>query len=437
MLVLLCDRLFPHRRNERMRIGPRAQYSLKGMNKKYALQFKSRFTNTSIGISVATVTIFTVNSVGPRISISTNPQHLLLSSSHFLVTMATTTRASVAAGSTRRPFVVLIGWLGCQPKHIQRYEKTLYQGFEILTRIPTPAQVIAATLRATSRGAAGAALQPPRTWPYHYKYHSSSWSSSSSSSSSLNDDDTKSQQVDCQRQALDSTTINTAEALAWEILAQMDASDAPVFMIHVFSNGGSFVLEAMVNILAAAAEDSCGDSRHGTEAESRHDAASFSKPVQRRLQSIQARLAGIVVDSAPSLHLHRLPEALRRIPVSELVRTLLGYPSWWYTFWNWTTPAVQQQLQERSKAYANMWSTVLPRQGVPLLFLYSRNDPLAQAVVIDKIVAANPLAVGICWKESLHCAHLLQHAAEYQEGVNRFVQNCLERPCHHTGPSRL
>ena len=41
-----------------------------------------------------------------------------------------------------------------------------------------------------------------------------------------------------------------ASTLADEFLADMDDSEAPVFFFHIFSNGGGFVWEAVLRILA-------------------------------------------------------------------------------------------------------------------------------------------------------------------------------------------
>ena len=286
--------------------------------------------------------------------------------------------ASSAAVS--RPFVVFLGWLGCQPKNLRRYE-ALYHGFEIYARIATPAQVIRATLTLPNDKAS---LNPPRTWPYMY------------------------------------SSLVTVEDLAWDILAEMDDSEAPVFFFHIFSNGGGFVWEALLRILAESNQ--------------------FPGPVRQRLCSIEQRIAGVVIDSAPSLDFHRLPDALAWVSFRDKVSTLWqAEPSWLYHWWwKWGTPPLQDFFRERMQYYVQTWTQNPVAVRLPILFLYSANDPLCSPDAIHSMIQTlQPNASGVCWDDSIHCGHLLRHPNAYQVAVTQFVQDHLERPDHPILRSKL
>ena len=288
--------------------------------------------------------------------------------------------------SISRPFVVILGWLGSQSKHLRRYE-SLYHGFEVFSRIATPAQVIRALLTRPET-----LLQSPRTWPYSY--------TSSSVSSDL------------------MPRTETVDDLAWEILAKMDESNAPVFFLHLFSNGGGLVWESLARIFAAS--------------------HAFPGPVRQRLNSIESRIAGIVVDSAPALEMDRLFDALAHVPPSDQLRTLLqAEPSWLYLWWRWNSPATMDLLNQRRTAYLNIWMENPVTLRIPTLFFYCENDPLAESKSIDRIVKHLPNAHGICWKDSIHCGHLLRHGDEYTTALNKFVQTHLERPDKFPAHSKL
>lgn len=284
--------------------------------------------------------------------------------------------------SVCRPFVVMLGWLGCQPKNLRRYE-SLYNGFEVLSRIATPTQVVRAILTQPST----TPPQSSRTWPYEH---------TSSSIPGL------------------AGQVKTIDDLAWEILAEMDASDAPVFFLHLFSNGGGLVWEALARIFAAS--------------------HTFPGPVCQRIRSIEVRIAGIIVDSAPSLDLNRLADALAWVPLRDRLQMLLqAHPSWFYLWWKWNTPTARNFLNQRRATYLETWTSNPVTVRVPLLFLYCTNDPLAESGAIGEIVKQLPNAKSICWKDSLHCGHLLRHGEEYTGAVNTFVRTHLERP---DNPSR-
>lgn len=295
--------------------------------------------------------------------------------------------------STTRPLVVLLGWLGCQPKNLRRYE-ALYQGFEIVTRVATPAQVVRAVLTQPNQNNN---VKAPHTWPY--SSHQQPYNSNNDNSNNNVPQIHSAQQL-------------TVEDLAWDILAEMEESEAPVVFLHIFSNGGGFVWEALLRILAARDNN-------------------YPGPVQQRLAAIEQRLAGVIVDSAPSVDLHRLADALAWVSWRDKLDMLLwqAEPAWLYHWWwKWNSPVVQESLQQRCKLYLQAWTEPAVARRIPMLFLYSQNDPLCSPVAIQNIVQTLPHAQSVCWQDSIHCGHLLRHAADYQTAVQDFVQTNLTKP---------
>lgn len=334
---------------------------------------------------------------------------------------ATSTRMEAA---TAQPTVVLLGWMGCQPRYLERYQRALYSHWHVLQRIATPAQVIRATLTLPTANPP----RPPRTWPYHMD--------------------------------IDTESAESVEDVAWSLLAELDELGeyaAPVIFIHLFSNGGGFVWEAMARILEGASQ-----SNDHTSADNSNGKESFPAPIRQRLCSIQRRLAGVVVDSAPSLQFDKLPAALQHVSWREQAQTwwsllplLLPYsgrnnrhnllPQWlWWRSWN--TPAVKDILQQRADAYRRVWvppssareemspsfASVSTAAAIPMLFLYSANDSLASTDAIRDIVrerqSSNHATQTVCWQESVHCAHLVRHPREYTNAVQDFIQVQLTRP---------
>jgi hypothetical protein len=200
--------------------------------------------------------------------------------------------------------------------------------------------------------------------------------------------------------------------IAWDALADMDATESPAFVIHVFSNGGCLCWEAMAGILEAA--------------------DTFPGPVRQRLHSIEQRLVAIIVDSAPSPDLHRLPDAMRWVPLKEQLAIIACQPSlayrWWWWWCQWKASPIQTMVvKERVANYWKFWTTSSITLRLPHLFLYSSDDPLANAPKINEL-ATQLGAQQYCWDHSGHVAHLFHHPEEYKLLVDNFVQTNLERP---------
>ncbi|KAL9179740.1 hypothetical protein ACHAXT_007710 [Thalassiosira profunda] len=91
-----------------------------------------------------------------------------------------------------KPVVVLLGWLGCQPRNLRRYRE-MYEsvGWDALTRIASPSAVVAAMTEAPS----------------------------------------------------DLPTQSEMGRLAIDILQELQRLQPPQFILHIFSNNGCFIWE--------------------------------------------------------------------------------------------------------------------------------------------------------------------------------------------------
>lgn len=105
--------------------------------------------------------------------------------------------------NSRRPLVVLAGWLGCKPSQLRRYED-LYrkQGFQVVSRIATPTMVYESVFQ----------LPLEREITY------------------------------------ESSPPSTMRGLAVDVLQQVSLSDSPCFLVHAFSNGGCFLWEQIRDV---------------------------------------------------------------------------------------------------------------------------------------------------------------------------------------------
>ncbi|PRW59268.1 transmembrane 53-A-like [Chlorella sorokiniana] len=151
-------------------------------------------------------------------------------------------------------------------------------------------------------------------------------------------------------------------------------------VLFAFSNGGLYVVEQLLLIAE-------------------------SDPRYARLPDT---IAALVVDSAP---VTAGPSAVQNVIAASAPP---GWRRWALTRY------IQASMRLRGPdgGMAAYWAN-LRRMGWgrPQLFVYSRDDPIADAIEIDKLVAEKR-ALGQdvrarCWKKSAHCAHLKHHTGEY------------------------
>jgi pimeloyl-ACP methyl ester carboxylesterase len=334
------------------------------------------------------------------------------------------------------PLVVLLGWLGCQPKSLRRHRE-LYAslGVDSLVYIAPPYCIVEQVF-----APAHEPIVIPKEWPNIPSRVDESNSSSSN------------------------YRYTTVQEIAWGILQDVHHrfqdypafSRPPYFYVHAFSNGGCFVWEQIRRILLLYSSpphcfDHLSNERDMTRsALSRVDPKTTNAPdddmslARRALARLQNQLCGVVFDSCPAvIDVHRLNDALDYCTESErqLVRHYCGAKLDRCMNVESKVPSSHNDDQQRvdhdrdttlntvrlrMDAYtAGLLHDPLP---VPHLYLYSRDDALAPALFIDELVAHRRKRndghdVQSCvWDKSRHCRHLLEHANDYEDAVASFVR---------------
>lgn len=293
-----------------------------------------------------------------------------------------------AAPFDRRPLVILAGWLGCQQRSLRRYEE-LYEGkgFQVITRIASPAAVVESVFRNNNSS------PTLRQHTVVSRRHSSSM----------------------------------MQDLAFDILMKVKQSACETFFFHAFSNSGCFVWEQVRQLLDTTSYD-------GENLGSYPSDGGLIVPEgddQKGFASLRNRLAGVVFDSCPGTKLHLIGQALKYCTWIERLKVvrLIGFNNIFLPH----RSASQRKIMQREEAYVT--SLKYDKWNVPQLYLYSCSDPLIHFPSLDELVryrmavcklGKNNLVFRRVWPNSPHCAHLLKHPAEYKAAVNDFVDKAYQ-----------
>lgn len=272
---------------------------------------------------------------------------------------------------SRRPLVVLGGWLGCQPRWLKRYED-LYKslGFDVLSYIATPRQVVHSTLDLVP------AIEVPPQWPVQIPEESESM-----------------------------------QQLAWHLLGNVHNKQPPAFLFHAFSNGGCFLWENTRRILDVNINVSC------------------SQPEKEILKALRGSLKGVIFDSCPAwMNPGGLRAALQFCPPIERLELLMRFGPGVILYDGQET--VQKHAQRNCDLFKFLREDPL---DIPQLYLYCKNDPLSDFQKIDDLFqyrhsTQKSSVMQHRWDESTHCAHLRIHPIEYVREVKDFADISLLRP---------
>jgi hypothetical protein len=346
--------------------------------------------------------------------------------------MATPATVAGNVGLRHRPIVVLAGWLGCQPKHLRRYEE-LYRNqlgcsSIILSRIAPAYTIIQAIVdeyrpivHIPCSSSSSDDNNPRIDWPLYYH--------------------------------LPPPNQRTVQDVAWDLLRDVhltlqqqkyngpddDAGDHHFsgIVFHNFSNGGCFVWERVSEILKLVDDntpnlppipprESVPPCNYSINNDSHH--YSMTQTAASAIREIKQQLIGVIFDSAPNIHLDSLEMALEHVNENEMA-DLERYVG--------KTKYQQQSLQQNDKIQLRMqiYEDHLRNDtlSIPQLYLNSLDDPLAPAIYIRdlvqhrrKIMEHDNLIVHCEWQESAHCQHILRHPQEYTEAVLSFLPLCYE-----------
>lgn len=288
--------------------------------------------------------------------------------------------------SRSKPTVVLAGWLGCQPRHLRRYEEMYEQhGYHVVSRIATPTMVVRAAMN-TIPHARSAPTSTTRPVP-------------ALESSGLT------------VTATTRTQITDMDALVWDIVAQIHESRSILF--HVFSNGGCFLWERFRYILC----------RHFTQ--NGQSANNAIGTAHHQLE--QDKIHGVVFDSCPAAGLHRIKDALSFCTKEEQQTVFNDLGARDLSYFD----DFKDQLTQRNNEYLD--NLISDPWTIPQLYLYCQDDVLSRADVIDNLVKHREQLIGSGlihshrWEKSKHCAHLLEHPEEYMEAIASFLMVCAEQ----------
>lgn len=268
--------------------------------------------------------------------------------------------------------VVIVGWLGCQPKHLKCYE-TLYNslGFDSLSFVASPSSVVDSTLSLPRQNKI--IIPSSDQWPAPPIGSSSNF-------------------------------FDTMQDWAWKVLGEIYSSRAEIFMLHVFSNGGCFLWESLCQILFLSKNHK-----------------DCNPEIAAVLGGLSTKCKGVVFDSCPcwfgSKRTSKLSQALQHCSKEEKQRVVSIFGERIFT--------VDNDILNRNVEYFHNL-TECPFD-IPQLYLYSKNDDLCNHEYITRLIKVrrsrqkHPILWKV-WDQSIHCAHLREHRKDYEKIIMEFVQ---------------
>ena len=315
---------------------------------------------------------------------------------------------TISSSLPQRPVVIIAGWLGCRPKSLRRYI-SLYRslGCDVIIRIPSPSMVILATT--SSHHSTESRLPSPRG------------------------------NADSKHRA---TSNQSVFDLAINTIEDVRKSSCNEFYIHVFSNGGCFLWEAIYETLLRQQQDT-----------NKHNYCNSDDT------NMISKLKGVIYDSAPAdfsgernnLIFHALeycsPSERLRFKVQFMFERL-------FDIGNNKNMGKKEQRQQRAIEYwYKMRNTSL--FYVPSLYILSKNDSLAPYKQLKELIDYRRATFGddlvkhLVYENSPHCSHLRSNTQLYSKAIEEFLDTSSStrsssglnkakgRSLNHIPPSRL
>jgi hypothetical protein len=293
----------------------------------------------------------------------------------------TGTNTTATKNTTTKRLVLLVGWLGCKPKSLKRYNE-LYKnlGCDVKIRIPSPTLIVQAA------------------------------SSSVDTLSYCHDTELVQGLVMEQRRKNETnhpkTMFELAQCTIDDICHKSD--EYSEIYIHLFSNGGCFLWEAMNVILNNYTSDTC------------------RQYYQRRL--LISKLKGVIYDSAPCDISGKdlIYKALQFCTPSEQIAFRLQFI--YRRLWN----GVDQEWKHSQRRAVQFWVRMRnsPLMHAKSLYICSKTDTLTPFIKLEELIQHRRHIYGsnhvhnLIYDESPHCSHLRSNPNLYQNAIKDFVQCC-------------
>jgi Eukaryotic protein of unknown function (DUF829) len=294
--------------------------------------------------------------------------------------------ATIAKQHQRSIVVVLAGWLGCQTKALQKYER-LYQ--RLLTGRGNDRSTTTATTTAPAT-----IIVLPRIAPPHWIVQTCMG---------------QTEQMDEMARQL---IRDVREHIKPEVATGIDSPIiAPCELyFHAFSNGGCILWDRFRHELLLLRNESENNNKADNEL-------------------VLSSINGVIFDSCPIAELSLIQEALQHCTWRERAQVVRECGGLAYL------------RAENLKVFSETFQTALRLDPLPIpqLYLYSRNDPLTPYEFIHELIefrrrrqqqqsppltsSRNDVIINAhCWDESAHCAHMLLHPETYEKVVEDFLQ---------------
>ena len=252
-----------------------------------------------------------------------------------------------------RPLVLLAGWLGSKTRHLRLYAKVYERlGYNVLMRIPSPVMVVLASQGIT-------------------------------------------------RKSMGSRRVKTATIsdMATETIRDILKIDPSMLIVHVFSNGGCFLWDAMENELKTDSEPPSS--------------------------SLKRLTRGIVFDSSPADYRGTDEE------VENIVNRVLMHCSLKERLFLKIELFYRgETLNSGSRAAKEFWDRRKNCEWVlPQLYFFSEDDaltpsrPLRELIVFRKQKFGN-LIRSKSFSSSAHCGHIIKHPDDYIHHLTIFLEFC-------------
>jgi Eukaryotic protein of unknown function (DUF829) len=298
--------------------------------------------------------------------------------------------ATIAKQHRRSIVVVLAGWLGCQTKALQKYER-LYQRLLTGERGNDRSTTTTATTTAPAT-----IIVLPRIAPPH-------WIVQTCMGQTEHMDEMARQLI---RDIREHIKPGEATGIDSPIIAPSE------LYFHAFSNGGCILWDRFRHELLVRNEEAENNNKANNEL-------------------VLSSINGVIFDSCPIAELSLIQEALQHCTWQEraqIVRECGG---------------LAYLQTENLKVFSETFQTALRMDPLPIhqLYLYSRNDPLTPYEFIHELIefrrrrqqqqeqslpstsSRHDVIINAhCWDESAHCAHLLLHPETYERVVEQFLQ---------------